>query len=270
MSDNQIYITACGAYLPQKISINYAEIGIDQNELASLGYSSLSVENELYPVEMAEKALDDLFQDKDVNREDISFVCYTNIHRQGNNIFWSPASYIQNRYGLNNAIPFNLSQGCNSELLAIDLMRAQLCVSEDPDATVLILSADRFSITKFDRYASDYGIFYGDSASAVLIGKKPGLAKILNIHSVSAPQLEGLHRSSYCNETSETLSQFYDVRCAKRKFLEDNGKDFLMDITRDSLTALRKKIFQDHSINTVDYFIFPNVGSKLLFCLSRG
>ncbi len=259
----QLSIIACGSYVPSEVKIDYDALELNEEEISYLGYTGVAIENKLFPVEMASMTLDQIFNSEKINKEDISYLCYTYIHQQGNSNFWSPASYLQNKHSLKNAIPFNLLQGCNSELLAIDLMCSVLN-QQDKDKMALIASADRFSITKFNRYNSDYGIFYGDAASAIIIGKNPGIAKILAIQSISAPELEEMHRGPYQEELERNLNCFYDIRSTKKAYLEKYGRDTLMNLTRKSLTQLSKKVSAISNLQEIDYYIFPNLGTKLL------
>ena len=265
--NGEVSILSCSSYLPEKrIFLKEVESKYyTQDEVCELNYDSIAVEDSLFPFDMACRAIDMSGDLIEKCKNYFLSVCYTSIHRHGHNVFWSPASSIQRKYSLGNAIPFNLSQGCNGQLLGIHFSLLQLLNSTQKNAKTLVASADSFSTSAFSRWISDYGIIYGDGASVIVLGKEKGVARILKHHTVTESALEEMHRNMFHRNEKDLLpSDYYNVRKTKKEFLEKYGKKFLTEKTKNALTNLKKMIFSDIKEDDVEYFVLPNLGKKLL------
>lgn len=253
-----------GHYIAPAIKIEHAiHLGLySKEEQIKTKYQSICIENEFYPVEMALKSTDGFLNNKATH---ISGLTYCSIHAQGQSEFWSPASYIAKRLSLNDAaFVYNLKQGCNGMMLAVQ--QACLRMSSNLDKSELVMSGDRFNISSFDRWGSDYSILYGDAACSVELGNNEnGRFAIEYIGSTSSWELEELHR----NDKFQHLSKYdsYDVKRCKKQFLEKYGKSSLQQLTTSHLQSLRKELEDSAGmkITDVNAVIVPNLGYDLLF-----
>jgi 3-oxoacyl-[acyl-carrier-protein] synthase-3 len=181
------------------------------------------------------------------------------VHHQGHD-FWSPPHYIADRLGASNAVPFGVQQMCNGGSMAIQLAVERL--TAEPDAApVLVTTADTFADPGFDRWSGDYGVVYGDAATAVLLDRagpdpdragpdqaaRPGddagpggtRLRVLAVSTAAAPGLESVHRGQ--DEFSPAPgwhSRQVDVRRTKKAFLTEHGPDLLTQVTIIRLAAV--------------------------------
>jgi 3-oxoacyl-[acyl-carrier-protein] synthase-3 len=128
---------------------------------------------------------------------------------------------LQNKLQLTSALPFAISQGCNSQLLSLELV-SRFLLSSEKDAAVIV-AADNFSTSKFDRWNADYSIVYGDAAAAMTISKTSGIAKILSLHSFCDAEMESLHRleQHYSEQDSDYADKHYGVKKTKKASSEE-------------------------------------------------
>lgn len=265
----KINIAGCASYLPAKKRLLPQTIAAglyDEKDHQDTQYESIAVEEEKYPAEMGLISAKQCLLNAGFKSEDIHVITYTGIHRHGHKRLWSPASYLQRTLGLNHAIPYSITQGCNSQMIAIQLMISQLLADGTMQAA-LSVSADRFNNSAFNRWNSDYCIVYGDAAASVLLTKRAGIAQILDVNTVSAPEMEELHRNQKeTPETPDMLSYEHNIREAKKAFLGKHGKTSLSERTKLALSKLYTMTFEKTNIDPseVKYYIMPNLGKKLL------
>lgn len=196
--------------------------------------------------------------------QDIDLIAVTAIHRHGHQRLWSPASWLQSRLGATRALPFTVAQGCNAQLLVLDL--AADLLSAEGRRTALIVATDRFAASGFDRFTADYGIVYGDgAAAAVLTADTPAPEAptwhVLDTHSVSDPELEGLHRlDEPAPETRALFGAEHDVRAAKKRYLAAHGTDSLREATRRAVREIRETLLPHGTDPALRRVVYPNLG----------
>lgn len=260
-----MYISGIGAYLPEKrlLAAHAAASGeYEPDYFERDGYLSVSVEDELFPAEMALQAANAALGQAQVASADLSKVIFTAIHRHGHSRFWSPASHMQKELAAGRAIPFNLTQGCNAALIGISLARESLTAGST-DA-VLVSGADRFSGSGFNRWNSDYGLIFGDAAVSVVVSNRPGFARIVHLATQSVPQLEELHRMAQPEvETAASLQTDFYVRSNKKRFLQNHGVEGFKQPILQALNRLRSDLISETDIlaHPADWMIPPFVGN---------
>lgn len=179
-----------------------------------------------------------------------------------------PGLLAQSRLGATRALPFTVAQGCNAQLLVLDL--AADLLSTEGRRTALIVATDRFAASGFDRFTADYGIVYGDgAAAAVLTATTPTPATptwhVLDTHSVSDPELEGLHRlDEPAPETRALFGAEHDVRAAKKRYLAAHGTDSLREATRTAVREIREALLPHGTDPAPRRVVYPNLGLPLL------
>ncbi|MFE0105806.1 ketoacyl-ACP synthase III family protein [Streptomyces sp. NPDC059009] len=268
MSPGTITITGTGSYLPATrldIADAATRYNGDGDRIRETGYATVCAEDTLYPADMAlvsaRKALDAAHLEP--GRLDLLVV--TAIHRHGHKRLWSPASWLQSQLGCAQALPLTVNQGCNGQMLALDLAAGFL--QGKRQGNVLVVAADQFASSGFDRFTADYGIVYGDAAAAAVLstGHDTGGWRVLARHTVSAPELEGLHRGDApAPERPELLAAEHDVRAAKKRFLTAHGKDRLRDSTRAAVREIRTALLPDGDDPRLRRIVYPNLGLPLL------
>jgi len=263
MNESAYSIISTGKYIPER-KLTLEELvnnNPDERErLEKYGYRSVTAEESLSSPDMALKAVNQALADKPT-RSNLSLIVYTCIHHQENTGLWCPASYIQKELKEEVALPMSIRQGCNGAMMSIQLSMGYLD-SCDNQSVSLIVASDKFSGTSFNRVTSDYGIVYGDGASALIIGKGKGIAKILSIETVSDPVLSELHLNKSNNANDDSL---WNTRRSKKEFLSQYGENELKSRTKKALNTLKDKIFsKGNDENKVVKIIFPHLSKVLL------
>ncbi|WDE11561.1 ketoacyl-ACP synthase III family protein [Thalassomonas haliotis] len=263
-----MYISGLGRYLPDERMTVAAAVSDDlyDSELAIAdGYESAAIENELFPADMGLSAASEAMEEGGISGEDLSLLTYASIHRHGHARFWAPASYLQKELSGEHALPLTIQQGCNGAMIALKLAEKTLsCDAENKNA--LIVAADRFAASGFDRWMGDYGLIYGDAAVAAVISPTAGFAKILHSTVISVPELEALHRMDQASpEGINSSKDEYDIRATKKLFLQNHSRDGFLGPIQKALLSLRSGLLEDYDLlrEPADWLIPPYVGSRI-------
>lgn len=264
LNNSNLKILGLGAYLPEKrslVSIAVKENNYSKEDAFRNGFFSLSEEDILYPADMAVEAIVEI-EDR-INVNELKLIIYNNIHYQGQPRLWSPASFVQRYLGANRSLAINMSQGCNSLFNSIYIAQKMSLVNGDEQ--YLCLASDRFNTSGFNRWTADYGLIYGDAATAVLLGQgNSGVAEILAMDVVSVSELEEMHRLDF--PKVEGSFDKDDIRICKKAFMMKYGQESLLDATHYSLTYLWERIMNLSGVTgeDIDHLILPNLGKALL------
>ncbi|WP_225808658.1 3-oxoacyl-[acyl-carrier-protein] synthase III C-terminal domain-containing protein [Streptomyces spinosus] len=217
---------------------------LDAETADELGYDRLPVAD-LAPPEMACEAGRRALAAAGVPAAEVGAVLHAWIHYQGHDL-WSPAHFIADRLGAGAAVPVGVQQVCNGGAAAVELAAARLFV-EPGLGSALVTTADAFLEPGFDRWSGDYGIGYGDGATALVLhhladteGGRPADLVLHSISTVAAPRLERMHRGDDpFSPAARTLGPRVDIRRTKKAFLAAEG---LEAFTEASARALRSAV----------------------------
>ncbi|WP_329025660.1 ketoacyl-ACP synthase III family protein [Streptomyces sp. NBC_00690] len=106
---------------------------------------------------------------------------------------WSPQHYIL-RHTVGGTIPaVEVRQGCNGFLATMELAGNHLGAAPGRDAA-LVTSADNWGDPLVDRWRATPGGLFGDAATAVVLSRVQGFARLVNVCATSLPELEELNR----------------------------------------------------------------------------
>jgi 3-oxoacyl-[acyl-carrier-protein] synthase-3 len=261
-------LAGTGSYLPDTridLAVAAERYPDDRDRILATGYATVAAEESLYPADMALIAAERALAAAGVKPTDLRLLMVTGIHRHGHKRLWSPASWLQSKLGCPGALPFTVNQGCNAQMLGLDLAASFLGGSGGGPA--LIVATDRFGDSGFDRFTADFGIVYGDGAAAAVLTTEPEAAgwRVLASRTVSDPGLEGLHRAAEpAPERADLLDAEHDVRSAKRRFLSEHGLDKLRESTRAAVKEISRALLPDGDDPRLRRVIYPNLGLKLL------
>lgn len=134
---------------------------------------------------------------------------------------------------------------CNGGAAAIEFSASR--IQGDPATTrALVTTAERFCAPTFDRWGSDFGIAYGDGATAVLLGddhQRPGVLELVAITTVADADLEGMENRRSLSAAGGRLAQSsarvsadaaegrvegvpqpVDHRCCSRRTVDQQGQ----------------------------------------------
>lgn len=228
------------------------------------GFVELPVTTDLHPPEMAAHAAEAALAAAGWPAESLDFLLHAWTHHQGLD-FWSPAHYVAHRIGASTAVPVGIQQMCNGGALGLELAAARL-LAMPAGCRALVTTADRFSAPAFDRWRGDYGIAYGDAATAIALGGAPASLELAAIATVAAPELEGMHRGQEPFQQAASTGPL-DVRRRKKTFLAANGRDRFARVAMRSTRLVVDQVLEE----TADLppgrprmIVLPRLGRRIL------
>lgn len=209
-------------------------------------------------VRAARRALDRTGDDS------VDIVVHASLYHQGRDYFWTPAPYIQRELGISRAFAVNVQQMSNGGMAAFDLATAWLAAGRGTRA--LVTTADRFCPPGMDRWQGDYGIVYGDGATAMVLSTTGGFARVHAVESITDASLEPLHRGN--QPFTSTPQATVDVRTAKRSFLSslDGGVAAVQQRGEQVQTDLVRAVLARTGRSLGDFarVLLPNMGHALM------
>lgn len=198
---------------------------------------------------------------------DLGLISFTSIHEHGQGRLWQPAAQLQHRLDASAALAWSMSFGCNG--LSLGLVQAGL-MQPRLSGPALVVGADRFEGTSFDRWRSDRGLAYGDAAAAVVLSRDPGFAEIRYLTAEYIPQLEGLHRRDDDDvrpevQVDDPAGSDWDINACKQAFMQRNGKSAFFDALSVALDRLEAGVltFLDQSGIRLKAVVTPFVGESV-------
>lgn len=271
LADTQMAIRAVRTFVPDTTQTAEAAIAAglaDPNDVAVHGVRELPVSHQESAPQMALRAARLALAAADLPADRVDVLIHAWAYHQGHD-FWSPAHYIADRLGASRAMPYGIQQMCNGGATGIQVAVAHLLA--DPTVrNVLVTTADRFDPAGFDRWRGDYGLVYGDGATATLVRRDPrGELVLRGMASVPVPGVEAMHRGADpFSPAPRWWSERVDVRRTKKAYAASAGLDGFAKATHQALTkavtgALRgaRVAADDRRLRLV---ALPRVGARIL------
>jgi 3-oxoacyl-[acyl-carrier-protein] synthase-3 len=228
--DGRVRIAALSTWLPattERTADAVAAGRLSEQDAADNGYLELPESETLAAPQLAALAGTTALNRAGVSAAEVDLVAHAWTHHQGHD-FWSPAHFVAAQVGADRAEPVGVQQMCNGGAAAMaTAVSRQLA---DPDVRkTLVTTADCFGRPGFDRWRGDYGVIYGDGATAaVLTGPtdRPAALELLAVTTVAAPELERMHRGDDpIRLDGGSPDRTIDVRRTKKAFLARTGKE---------------------------------------------
>ena len=116
---------------------------------------------------------------------------------------WNAGCYLQQEMLGGSGLSFEIRQLSNGAVASIELAAAYLAASPASGAAAggsgecdaaMITAADQFAEPAWDRWRTTWGLVYADGASAAVVSRGGGFARVLSSVTVTDSGLEGLHR----------------------------------------------------------------------------
>lgn len=247
---------------------------VDAETADELGYAGLPVADLAAP-EMAVEAGRAALAAAGVDPGAVGLLLHAWIHYQGHDL-WSPAHFVADRLGAGGAVPLGVQQVCNGGAAAVELAAARLFV-EPGLGHALITTADAFVEPGFDRWSGDYGIGYGDGATALVLhhlpesggGRRPDLV-LHSIATVAAPRLERMHRGDDpFGPAARSLGPKVDIRRTKKAFLAAEGMEAFTEASAASLRSAVESCLADVGLTATGdvplrYVVAPRLGRRTI------
>ncbi|MFF4872655.1 3-oxoacyl-[acyl-carrier-protein] synthase III C-terminal domain-containing protein [Streptomyces sp. NPDC090109] len=244
---------------------------VDAETAGELGYSALPVAA-LAPPEMAVEAGREALSAAGVDPAAVGLLLHAWIHYQGHDL-WSPAHFVADRLGADGAVPLGVQQVCNGGAAAVELAASRLFVEPGLEHA-LVTTADAFPDPGFDRWSGDYGIGYGDGATALVLhhlpengGGRPADLVLHAVTTVAAPRLERMHRGDDpFGPAARSLGPKVDIRRTKKAFLRDGGMEAFTEASGASLRTVVRRCLAEAGLSAADkplrYVVAPRLGRK--------
>ncbi|OJH38202.1 ketoacyl-ACP synthase III family protein [Cystobacter ferrugineus] len=234
-----VFISATGAYLPERVPAEWAVAQgfVGEFEARRYGIKSVTMAGDLPAPEMALRASRQALLRAGQDPAALSLVLYVSTWFQGP-LGWCPQYYVQRHTGSGQATAAEIRQACMGMFCACELAAAHLMAAPEHAAS-LITSADNYSTQMIDRWRSSPHAPLGDGACALLFTRKPGFARLESINSVTLPQYEDRHRGSVPLFPPEvTLGAKLDLAKAKEQWQSTTGMDPREPVTTVTRTML--------------------------------
>jgi 3-oxoacyl-[acyl-carrier-protein] synthase-3 len=248
--DPPLRIPAAALWLPDdsEMVIDAVRDGrIEPARATANGYVQLTV-SDIPPPEMAVRAGAAALRSAGSGPGEIGLLVHAWTYYQGQD-YWEPVHYILNELALYEAAPLGVSLGCNGGFAAVEAAACRLVTGEA--RTALITTAERFCLPRFDRWASNLDVCYGDSGTALLLQSSPdtgerGPFELLSTANVTDPHLEGMYRGSApWNSVPFEHAETVDIRTQIRKFMAaGHGPAFGEVVTRSVEQTVRSALDQ--------------------------
>ncbi|MFF7307748.1 3-oxoacyl-[acyl-carrier-protein] synthase III C-terminal domain-containing protein [Streptomyces sp. NPDC008137] len=139
------------------------------------GYESISVAGSRYAADMAVEAARLAIARSGADPADIGVFVHAYVDEQGPDGVAEPASYIQGMAHDGRARALGLRQGCNGAIASLEV--GAMYVSAG--GVAVLTSADKYAADG-DRYRDDQGCVPADGATALVLGRGDGVARLLS------------------------------------------------------------------------------------------
>jgi 3-oxoacyl-[acyl-carrier-protein] synthase-3 len=267
----ELYIKALGTYLPENMTDikearkNKPGTESEEDFFDDDEYVSISIAGDTPAVDMSVRAARDALN---VAEEPVQILFHAPMVQQGPQ-GWSSAGYILRELGFSNLGGFDIVQGGNSVLGALEIASGWLAVT--PDArNALVTTALNAGSAEFNRWHSaGTSIVLGDGAAAMVLGKGGGIARVEAVNSLMFPELEGVHRGTLpLFEKDLGVRRQVDLSVRVREFALTGGlgpMDLLTQITNMNTEVVQRSL-KDAQLKEGDIarVIHPHVGPAMI------
>jgi 3-oxoacyl-[acyl-carrier-protein] synthase-3 len=274
----EVGLAAAEIWLPESRSTADAAVRegrLRARQAAEVGHRDVPFAELDAPPDMAVYAARAALKEAETDAADLAVLCHAWMHYQGHDL-WSPPHYIARELGAIQALPVGVQQICNGGSAGLELTAARLlaAAAESPGVPQhgLVTTADRFTEPGFDRWASDYGVTYGDAGTAVVL-RVPAIPAdpllLRSIATVAAPELESMHRGADpFGFAARTHRPVVDMRATKRAFLSMHGHQPFVLANRRSIQRVVADALRDTGLAADDprlrCVLLPRFGRKTL------
>ena len=194
MKVTDVYLSGLGIFQPPTEDAGQAARRGEYDPGAYLEnrFTAVCVAGDISPPEMAVHAARQALSRAAADPARIGMVLHATVFLQGPAGWHSPA-YIQKEITGNAAPAFEIQLGCNGMFAALELGASRVSAM-DHDETMLLTAAENFGSPMVDRWNDMSGFIQGDAASALLLCRGAGFARLRAVGSVTVPELEQMWR----------------------------------------------------------------------------
>jgi 3-oxoacyl-[acyl-carrier-protein] synthase III len=268
MRYESLFIAGLGSYLPKAVPVEDAIVQgrYDREDQDSSGLVSITVAgpDDSQPG-MAAAAGRVALERSGYRGEDISLLLHAVTAYNGLD-GWNAGCYLQQEILGGSGLSFEIRQLSNGAVASIELAAAYLA-GRPGNGAAMITAADRFAEPAWDRWRTSWGLVYADGASAAVVSRSGGFARVLSAVTVTDPGLEGLHRGGLpfgpCPDASD-----YPIDFRARALDFSQAVDIAVATGRISdglVTAVTTAASEAGiEIAEAEHYIVPSFGRELL------
>jgi 3-oxoacyl-[acyl-carrier-protein] synthase-3 len=262
-----VFITSAAAWIPPAESAKkavasgkYAEADLEVNNIVCLPVAKDDITVPDMGVAAGRRALD---RAADVVDGHVDLLVHASLYHQGRDWGWTSSAYIQRELGITDAFSVNLDGLSNGGMAALDYAVGQLQAGRGTSA--MVTTADRFAEPGVNRWRGAYGIVGGDAATAMVLSTAGGFARVHAVESLTDATLEPLWRGSQ-PFTSAYGEFLHDLRTPKKSYLEEVGKEFVLQRCEVALQTLVNSVLDKtgHKIDDFAKILTPHMGHGLM------
>lgn len=264
-------IVAARLWLPdttEDVTMAVDRGAVDAGDADKLGVKSVTV-SDVAPPRMAVGAASRALRESGWSAATVDLLVHANTYYQGHD-FWSPAHYIADQLEATRAEAFGIAQMCTGGATALGVAAARI-VADERVRRALVTTADRFTEPGFHRWTSDYGVAYGDGATALLLSADAADAplRLRSVATATAAGLERTHRGADpFGHAARDAHSTVDVRRTMKTYLEANGIDTLLGLTAGKVADVLPAACADAGIDASDerlrYVVLPRIGANTI------
>ncbi|MGA4867109.1 ketoacyl-ACP synthase III family protein [Streptomyces lavendulocolor] len=267
MRVEDIYIRGTSVRLPDTVSVAdaVASGACPPRVAATTGLVSVAYSPDESAAEMAAVAARTALLRADSAPEDVDLVLHANTYHQGQDL-WPAASYIQREALGNTCSALEIRQMSNGGLAALDLATAYLAAGHGR-CDALLTTADRFCEPGIDRWNTDPGTPYADGATALVLSRRGGFARLRSLALLADPELEPLHRGDEPFTRAPFSNRIpVDFEEAKRAFVGRVGMSYAITRAHAGQSTVIKQALADAGMELPDaqWVILPHFGLRRL------
>ncbi|NGO43917.1 ketoacyl-ACP synthase III family protein [Streptomyces ureilyticus] len=267
MRVQDIHIRGTGVRLPGSVTVAdaVASGACSPRVAAATSMESVAYSPDESAAEMAAAAARTALRRAGSAPEDVDLLLHADTYHQGQDL-WPVASYVQ-REALGNTCPaLEIRQMSNGGLAALDLATAYLTAGHG-SCDALLTTGDRFCEPGIDRWNTDPGTPYADGASALVLSRRGGFARLCSLAVLADPELEPLHRGDE-PFTKAPLSHRVpvDFEAAKRSFVGRVGMSYAITRAHTGQQTVIKQALADAAMELADadWVLLPHFGRRRL------
>jgi len=271
MRIEDVYIRGTGVWLPERLPVQDAVASgeCDPKLVARTDAVSVCVSAGESAAEMAVRAARSALSRAGSAPEDVELILHADTYHQGQDL-WPVASYIQRETVRNQCLAIELRQMSNGGLAAMDLAVAYLQRGGHRGghrADALLTAADRFCPPGINRWSTDPGTPYADGASALVLSRRGGFARLLSVAITADSELEEMHRGDEPFGPAPLSTRApVDFHEAKRTFTGRYGLSFAISRTTAGQRAVVKQALADAELELDEarWVLLPHFGRRRL------
>ncbi|MGW0484831.1 ketoacyl-ACP synthase III family protein [Nonomuraea sp. NPDC003214] len=191
------YVSGVGAFVPRTVvsvekAVAKGWYPAEEAELHNL--AGAAVAGDLPAPEMALHAAQSALKRSGRAPADLDLLLYASTWHQGPD-GWPPHSYLQRNLVGGDVLATEIRQGCNGMFTALELAASYLGADPARQAALLV-AADNYGTPLMDRWRMGPGYVGGDAASALVLTREPGFARLMSVRTVTVAEAEELHRGT--------------------------------------------------------------------------